>query len=112
MNEAKYPSKERVERDGVLVHAVGDDLVNDPDEAKRQGYKLDGSDGATVTVTERVERDGVLIAAEGDEIPADQAEELGLKKSQTAPAPAPDADAAAEPAVTKAPARRVSAKSK
>lgn len=109
MNEAKYPSKERVERDGVLVHAVGDDLVNDPDEAKRQGYKVDGSDGATVTVTERVERDGVLVAAEGDEIPADQAEELGLKKSQTAPVVDEEP---AEPAVTKAPARRSSPKSK
>jgi hypothetical protein len=42
MNEAKYPSKERVERDGYLVYAEGDDLINDPEEAKRQGYKVDG----------------------------------------------------------------------
>jgi hypothetical protein len=41
VNEAKYPSKERVERDGVLVHAEGDDLINDPEEAKRQGYTVD-----------------------------------------------------------------------
>lgn len=43
MNPAKYPSKERVERDGVLVHAEGDDLIDDPEEAKRQGYKIDAS---------------------------------------------------------------------
>lgn len=43
MNPAKYPSKERVERDGVLVHAEGDDLINDLDEAKRQGYKIDSA---------------------------------------------------------------------
>lgn len=80
MNEAKYPSKERVERDGVLVYAEGDDLLNDPDEAKRQGYDVDIEEGAaTVRVAERVERDGVLVAAEGDEIPAEQAEELGIK---------------------------------
>jgi hypothetical protein len=68
--EAKYPSKERVERDGVLVHAEGDDLINDPDEARRQGYDPDTEEGAvTRTATERIERDGVLIAAEGDVIP-------------------------------------------
>lgn len=41
MSEARYPSKERVERDGYLVYAEGDDLAGDPEEAKRQGYKLD-----------------------------------------------------------------------
>lgn len=74
MSEARYPSKERVERDGVLVHAEGDDLINDPDEAARQGYKLDRDDtGEPVRATERVERDGVLVYAEGDVIdPADE----------------------------------------
>lgn len=92
MNEAKYPSKERVERDGVLIHAEGDDLVGDPEEAKRQGYKLDESDARTITATERIEHDGVLVAIEGDEIPLVQAEELGLKpaakKSPAKKAPA------------------------
>lgn len=81
MNEAKYPSKERVERDGVLVHAEGDDLLTDPDEAKRQGYKVDTEEGAqTVTATERIERDGVLVAVAGDEIPVERAEEIGVSK--------------------------------
>lgn len=67
-NEAKYPSKERVERDGVLVHAEGDDLLNDPDEAKRQGYKVE-TDPTPKLATERIERDGVLVDAEGDPVP-------------------------------------------
>lgn len=70
MPEAKYPSKERIERDGVLIHAEGDDLIDDPDEAKRQGYKIDESaDAEPQIATERIERDGVLIAAEGDVLP-------------------------------------------
>lgn len=73
MNEAKYPSKERIERDGVLIHAEGDDLLNDPDEAKRQGYKIE-PDAEPRIATERIERDGVLIAAEGDVIPDEPAE--------------------------------------
>jgi hypothetical protein len=81
MNEAKYPSKERIERDGVLVHAEGDDLINDLEEAKRQGYDVDADGPATVRVTERVEKDGVLVAAEGDELPADQAKDLGIKSA-------------------------------
>lgn len=85
MTEAKYPSKERVERDGVLLYAEGDDLIGDPDEARRQGYDPDTEAGAaTVTATERIERDGVLIAAEGDEIPVDQAAELGLATPEPA----------------------------
>lgn len=43
VNQAKYPSKERVIRDSVLVYAEGDDLISDPDEARRQGYKIDGA---------------------------------------------------------------------
>lgn len=39
MNEAKYPSKERVERDDVLVYAEGDDIPeSDTAELERQGY--------------------------------------------------------------------------
>lgn len=68
--EARYPSKERVERDGVLVHAEGDDLINDPEEAMRQGYEIDEEAEPEIT-TERIERDGVLIAAEGDPLPAE-----------------------------------------
>lgn len=81
MTEAKYPSKERVERDGVLVYAEGDDIpVTDAEELKRQGYNADTEDGArTVRVAERFEQDGVLVYAEGDEIPADVADRLGVK---------------------------------
>lgn len=97
MPEAKYPSKERVERDGVLVYAEGDDLLNDPDEAKRQGYKVDDDFGPDeVVVSERVERDGVLVAAEGDVITAEEAKELGIKGAK----PAEEA----EPTPKKAPA--------
>jgi hypothetical protein len=39
MNEAKYPSKERVERGHYLVYAEGDDIPEtDVDELVRQGY--------------------------------------------------------------------------
>ena len=39
MEEAKYPSKERVERGGYLVYAEGDDIPEtDTDELERQGY--------------------------------------------------------------------------
>jgi len=74
MNQAKYPSKERVERDGVLVYAEGDELLNDPDEAKRQGYKVE-PEAEPKRATERIERDGVLVAAEGDVLPADEDEQ-------------------------------------
>jgi len=38
-NPARFPSKERVERDGYLVYAVGDDIpASDVDELNRQGY--------------------------------------------------------------------------
>ena len=76
MNEAKYPSKERVERDGVLVFAEGDDLINDPEEATRQGYTVDEDTGEVPVSKERVERDGVLVYSEGDVIPADDTDEL------------------------------------
>lgn len=37
--DSKYPSKERVERDGYLVYAEGDDIPeSDVDELARQGY--------------------------------------------------------------------------
>jgi hypothetical protein len=37
--DAKYPSKERVERDGYLVYAEGDDIPEtDTEELVRQGY--------------------------------------------------------------------------
>jgi hypothetical protein len=75
MNQAKYPSKERVERDGVLVYAEGDDLINDPDEAKRQGYTIgEDTEAEPRIATERVERDGVLVAAEGDVLPSEDGE--------------------------------------
>lgn len=78
---SKYPSKERVERDGTLVYAEGDDIPEtDVDELKRQGYDPDDETGAqTVRATERIEQDGVLLYAEGDEIPADVADKLGIK---------------------------------
>lgn len=39
MNQAKHPSKERVERDGYLVYAEGDDIPEtDTAELERQGY--------------------------------------------------------------------------
>lgn len=39
MSDIKYPSKERVERDGYLVYAEGDDIPEtDTDELARQGY--------------------------------------------------------------------------
>lgn len=42
MNQAKYPSIERVERDGYLVYAKGDDIpLTDPDELVRQGHLTD-----------------------------------------------------------------------
>jgi len=89
MNEARYPSKERVERDGVLVYAEGDDLLNDPDEMRRQGYKPDSDDTTEpVIATERVERDGVLVYAEGDVIdPADEETISAVTKGRTATAP-------------------------
>lgn len=38
----QYPSKERVERDGVLVYAEGDPIPDtDTDELRRQGYVTD-----------------------------------------------------------------------
>lgn len=38
-NPARFPSKERVERDGYLVYAVGDEIpATDVDELARQGY--------------------------------------------------------------------------
>ena len=99
MNEAKYPSKQRVERDGALVYAEGDDLLADPDEAKRQGYKLDAA--APVIATSRVERDGVLVYAEGDVIPADDEAAAGQAKKQ-AKADEAGADKAERPAANKA----------
>jgi hypothetical protein len=37
--DEKFPSKERVERDGVLVYAEGDAIpASDVDELRRQGY--------------------------------------------------------------------------
>jgi hypothetical protein len=37
--DAKYPSKKRVERDGVLVYAEGDDIPEtDVAELEHQGY--------------------------------------------------------------------------
>lgn len=98
MSEAKYPSKERVERDGVLVYAEGDDIPSsDIDELKRQGYDPADIAGArTVRATQRIEQDGVLLYAEGDEIPAEAAERLGIK------ADAPAADKAERPAADKA----------
>lgn len=86
--DAKYPSKERVERDGVLIHAEGDDLINDPDEAKRQGYKIDDpSESEPRRATERIERDGVLIAAEGDILPPedDDTPDAAAEKTGTKP---------------------------
>jgi hypothetical protein len=76
-----FPSKERVERDGVLVYAEGDEIpASDTETLKAQGYNPNDATGAsTVTVTERIERDGVLVAAEGEEIPAEAAERLGIK---------------------------------
>jgi len=98
MNEAKYPSKERVETDGVLIHAEGDVLIGDPDEAKRQGYKVD--EARSVTAKERIERDGVLVAAEGDVLSVDEAKELNVKGDPVKP------DALADKPITKAPAKR------
>lgn len=82
MSEAKYPSKERVVRDDVLVHAEGDDLINDPDEAKRQGYDIDETTGDIPRATERIERDGVLVYAEGDPIDPADADELAKHKAR------------------------------
>lgn len=93
MSEARYPSKERVERDGVLIHAEGDDLINDPDEATRQGYEIEPEPSEEIA-TERIERDGVLVAAEGDPIPG----------TAVAPEPAKKAPARKTPA-KKAPAK-------
>lgn len=82
---SRYTSKERVERDGVLVYAEGDDIPDtDPDELKRQGYPTDGTGAKTVRATERIEQDGVLLYAEGDEIPAEVAERLGIKGEKPA----------------------------
>lgn len=104
MNEAKYPSKERVEIDGVLIHAEGDDLLSHPDEAKRQGYKVE--DAQTITVSKRVERDGFLVAAEGDVLPVAEAKELGVSGDKHAATKvAPPAQPADKP-VKKAPAKR------
>lgn len=89
MNEAKYPSKERIERDGVLIYAEGDDIpVTDEGELKRQGYDVE-PEAASITATERIERDGVLLYAEGDEIPAEAAERLGIKAKAAAKAEQP-----------------------
>ena len=39
MSEALHPSKERVERDGYLVYAEGDEISeSDVEELERQGY--------------------------------------------------------------------------
>jgi hypothetical protein len=81
--EAKYPSKERVERDGVLVYAEGDELLNDPDEAQRQGYDVD-DELEPKRATERVERDGVLVYAEGDVIDETADDEPEEPKSRKA----------------------------
>lgn len=90
MNEAKYPSKERVERDGVLIHAEGDDLIGDPEEAKRQGYTIDESASPEPRVaTERIERDGVLVAAEGDPLPDDFDEPPSVEKVAEPSKPSP-----------------------
>ncbi len=86
MYDVKYPSKERIERDGVLIHAEGDDLAGDPDEAARQGYKLDGAEGDVVVAPERIERDGVLVYAEGDVI--DSADEETIAEVGKARKPA------------------------
>lgn len=67
--DVKYPSKERVERDGYLVYAEGDELAGDPDEMTRQGYEPDSV--LVVVSGERVERDGILVYTEGDDISAD-----------------------------------------
>lgn len=65
----QYKSKERVERDGVLVYAEGDDIPeSDTDELERQGYPTDGSQPDTRPSPERVERDGYLVVAEGDPV--------------------------------------------
>lgn len=93
--DARFPSKERVERDGVLVYAEGDDIPTaDADELTRQGYNPADAEGARAVIAEqRIEVDGVLLYAEGDEIPAEVAERLGLKaaakqddKAEKAPA--------------------------
>ncbi len=74
-SECRYPSKERVIRNDVLIYAEGDDLVNDLEEAVRQGYNVEEA-GA-----ERIERDGVLIAAG-----------TGGKKAAAPKAPPPDVE--------------------
>lgn len=89
MNEARFPSKERVVRDGVLIHAEGDDLIGDTDEAVRQGYEPDDlAESEPEYAPERVERDGVLVYAEGDLIVAADVETseapVKVAKSDTA----------------------------
>lgn len=72
-----YVSKERVERDGVLVYAEGDEIpATDVDELERQGYEVEDGVAAPNLSTERVVRDDVLIYAEGDEIPDEDLDEL------------------------------------
>jgi hypothetical protein len=77
-----FVSKERVERDGVLVYPEGVELpLSDVDEIRRQypdaELELDGNGEVVGNVSkERVERDGVLVYAEGDPIPDADADEL------------------------------------
>ncbi len=98
MSDVMYPSKKRIEIDGVLVHAEGDELLNFPEEAARQGYKLD--DAQPRIAKERIEVDGVLVAAEGDVIP----DGVDVPKKLTEAAPAPAEPAAEKPAGKKPPA--------
>lgn len=73
-----FTSKERVERDGYLVYAEGDEIpATDVDELKRQGYVTDDVAEVEPNLSkERVVRDGVLIYAEGDVIADSDLDEL------------------------------------
>jgi hypothetical protein len=56
MSIAKYPSKERVERDGYLVYAEGDDIPeSDAEELARQGY-ADAPKKATEPTADKAEK--------------------------------------------------------
>jgi hypothetical protein len=77
MNQVKYPSLERVERDGYLVYALGDEIpLTDTDELLRQGHLTDADLADLIRL-------GVLVPAQTDSEATDRPV---VNKGRTRPA--------------------------